>query len=68
MLILYITLSLFKMYRYKKERVDFMKNNAENLKRELEQMICKGMELSSPAVIKKALELESVFLKDDSII
>lgn len=45
-----------------------MKNNAENLKRELEQMICKGMELSSPAVIKKALELESVFLKDDSII
>lgn len=40
-----------------------MKNRTEDLKKELEQLICEGRVLSSPTVVKKALELESIISK-----
>lgn len=47
------------MYRkkFKKKGWNFMKK-AEILKKELDQLILEGRLLSSPTVVKKALELE----------
>ena len=40
-----------------------MKNRTENLRRELNQLVYEERLLSSPTVVKKALELEGVIFK-----
>ena len=40
-----------------------MREKTENLKRELERLIDEGKVLSSPPIVKKALELEGVIWK-----